>query len=147
MGYIAPCWTPLPMNLSPNWRNILWILDVLVDIDCTRSCHFDNLRCIQWRKCPQNETGVWVGDLNYSCEGHWADMYRDPHVKDKTVSRPSYLEHGDPHTRERRSFILRWAPVLPPATIQMASRGLSVSKYFDKGLVNGKALGGRKDIY
>ena len=28
----------------------------------------------------------------------------DPHVKDKTVSRPSYLEHGNPHACERRSL-------------------------------------------
>ena len=27
-------------------------------------------------------------------------QYRDPHVKDKTVSRPSYLYHGNPHTRK-----------------------------------------------
>ena len=25
-------------------------------------------------------------------------QYRDPYVKDKTVSRPSYLLHGNPHT-------------------------------------------------
>ena len=31
-------------------------------------------------------------------------QYRDPHVKDKTVSRPSYLQHGNPHTWERRSL-------------------------------------------
>ena len=30
-------------------------------------------------------------------------QYRDPHVKDKTVSRPSYLKHGNPHTWERQS--------------------------------------------
>ena len=29
---------------------------------------------------------------------------RDPHVKDKTVSRPSYLQHGNPYTWERRSL-------------------------------------------
>ena len=28
----------------------------------------------------------------------------DPHVKDWTVSRPSYLYHGNLHTRERRSL-------------------------------------------
>ena len=32
--------------------------------------------------------------------------YRDPHVKDKTVSRPSYLQHGDSHTWKRRSLYL-----------------------------------------
>ena len=31
-------------------------------------------------------------------------QYRDPHVEDKTVLRPSYLQHGDPHTWERRSL-------------------------------------------
>ena len=31
-------------------------------------------------------------------------QFRDPHVKDKTVSRPSYLQHGNPHTWERRSL-------------------------------------------
>ena len=25
-------------------------------------------------------------------------QYKDTHVKDKTVSRPSYLQHGNPHT-------------------------------------------------
>ena len=30
--------------------------------------------------------------------------YRDSHVKDKTVSRPSYLKRGNPHTWERRSL-------------------------------------------
>ena len=29
-------------------------------------------------------------------------QYRHPHVKDKTVSRPSYLYHGNPHAWERR---------------------------------------------
>ena len=27
-------------------------------------------------------------------------QYRHPHLKDKTVSRPSYLKHGNPHTWE-----------------------------------------------
>ena len=31
-------------------------------------------------------------------------QYRDPHVKDKTVSLPSYLWHGNPHTWRRRSL-------------------------------------------
>ena len=31
-------------------------------------------------------------------------QYRDSHVKDKTVSRPSYLKHGNPHTWERPSL-------------------------------------------
>ena len=30
-------------------------------------------------------------------------QYRDPHVKDKMVSWPSYRSHGNPHTWERRS--------------------------------------------
>ena len=38
--------------------------------------------------------------------------YRDPHGKDKTVSRPSYLKHGNPHTWERRS--LYWDGALVP---------------------------------
>ena len=33
-------------------------------------------------------------------------QYRDPNVKDKTVSRQSYLWHGNPHTWERRSLHL-----------------------------------------
>ena len=44
-------------------------------------------------------------------------QYRDPHVEDKTVSRPSYLEHGNPHTWKRRSLYwdgaLTDCPVLP----------------------------------
>ena len=31
-------------------------------------------------------------------------QYRDPHVKDRTVLRPSYLWHGNTHTWERRSL-------------------------------------------
>ena len=31
-------------------------------------------------------------------------QYKNSHAKDKTVSRPSYLKHGNPHTRERRSL-------------------------------------------
>ena len=31
-------------------------------------------------------------------------QYRDSHVKDKTVSRPSYLWYGNPHTWERWSL-------------------------------------------
>ena len=30
--------------------------------------------------------------------------YGDPHVKDETVSRPSYLQHGDPHTGKTTSL-------------------------------------------
>ena len=33
-----------------------------------------------------------------------SNQYRDPHVKDKTVSRPSYHKHGNPYTQERRSL-------------------------------------------
>ena len=45
-------------------------------------------------------------------------QYRDHHVKDKTVSRPSYLWHGNPHTR-KTVFILRQA--LVAFDIQMSS--------------------------
>ena len=31
-------------------------------------------------------------------------QYRDPHVKNKMVSRPSYLQHGNPYTWERQSL-------------------------------------------
>ena len=31
--------------------------------------------------------------------------YGDPHVQDKTVSRPSYLQHGNPHTWENGLYI------------------------------------------
>ena len=32
----------------------------------------------------------------------WSYQYRDPHVKDTTVLRSSYLSHGNPHTCERQ---------------------------------------------
>ena len=35
------------------------------------------------------------GSLNINMSSY---QYRDPSVKDKTVSRPSYLLHGNPHT-------------------------------------------------
>ena len=41
------------------------------------------------------------GGLNIKMSSY---QYRDSHVKDKTVSRPSYLLHGNPHTLERRSL-------------------------------------------
>ena len=41
------------------------------------------------------------GHLNIKMSSY---QYTDPHVKDKTVSRPSYLYHGNHHTWERRSL-------------------------------------------
>ena len=41
------------------------------------------------------------GRLNIKMSSY---QYGDPHVKDKTVVRPSYLKHGNPHTWERRSL-------------------------------------------
>ena len=38
-------------------------------------------------------------------------QHRDPYVKDKTVSWPSYLEHGNPHTWERQSLYWEVAQV------------------------------------
>ena len=47
-------------------------------------------------------TVMWPGArLNIKIPSY---QYRDPHVKEKTVSRPSYLQHGNPHTWERRSL-------------------------------------------
>ena len=37
-------------------------------------------------------------------------QYRNPHVKGKTVLRPSYVWHGNPHTWEKTVFILRRGP-------------------------------------
>ena len=37
-------------------------------------------------------------------------QYRNPHVKEKTVLRPSYLKHGNPHTWERRSLYIEMGP-------------------------------------
>ena len=44
---------------------------------------------------------VQGGRLNIRTSSY---QYRDPHVKDKTVSRPSYLLHGNPHTQKKRSL-------------------------------------------
>ena len=38
------------------------------------------------------------GRLNIKMSSY---QWKDPHVKDKTASRPSYLYHGNPHTWER----------------------------------------------
>ena len=60
-----------------------------------------------WRKTFLN---IWSlsrlmmrpgGRLNTKVSSY---QHRDPHVKDKTVSRPSYLQHGNSHTRGRRSL-------------------------------------------
>ena len=62
-------------------------------------------------------------------------QYMDPHVKDKTVSRLSYLQHGNPHTWERRLYIKTvprfphlalhrgklWIIILPPHDYNIAS--------------------------
>ena len=37
-------------------------------------------------------------------------QYRDPHVEDKMVLRPSYLKHGNSHTQKRCFFILKRDP-------------------------------------
>ena len=47
------------------------------------------------------------GRLNIKMSSY---QYRDPHVKDKTVLWPSYLQHGNPHTWE--SWSLYWAKAL-----------------------------------
>ena len=39
-------------------------------------------------------------------------QYRDPHLKDKTISRPSYLKHGNAYTWERWSFYWDGAQVI-----------------------------------
>ena len=45
---------------------------------------------------------VWTrGCLNIKMSSY---QYSDPHVKNKTVSRPSYLKHGNPHPCKRRSL-------------------------------------------
>ena len=49
----------------------------------------------------QNELMASGGRLNIKMLSY---QYRDPDVKAKTVSRPSYLEHGNPHTWERLSL-------------------------------------------
>ena len=49
----------------------------------------------------------WNGHQGLRLNIKMSYQYRDPHVKDNTVSRPSYFQHGNPHTLERRS--LYWA--------------------------------------
>ena len=41
------------------------------------------------------------GHLNIKMSSY---RYRDSYVKDKTVSRPSYLQHGNPHISERQTW-------------------------------------------
>ena len=53
--------------------------------------------------------GCSWGCLNIKMSSY---QYRDPHVKDKMVSRPSYFWHGNPHTWKRRS--LYWDGALLP---------------------------------
>ena len=52
--------------------------------------------------CKRHNQSMLFGDrLSIKMSSY---HYRDPHVKVKTVSRPSYLSHGNPHTRERMSL-------------------------------------------
>ena len=47
---------------------------------------------------------------SYQYTGPWFNIktvfprYGDSHVKDKTVARPSYLQHGDPYTGKTTSL-------------------------------------------
>ena len=56
---------------------------------------------ISWTHCGLACLVASRGRLNIKMSSY---QYRDSHVKDKTVSRPSYLLHGNPHTLERRSL-------------------------------------------
>ena len=64
----------------------------------------------KWRRLRFSECIVGSGtelatnDLGYLNIKTSPYQYRDPNVKDKTVSWPSYLKHGNPHTRKRRSL-------------------------------------------
>ena len=57
------------------------------------------------------------GHLNMKMSSY---QYRDPHVKDKTVLRLSYLSHGNPHTWERQ-------PVYWDGVLVLISRNIPVS--------------------
>ena len=60
---------------------------------------------VEWN-IPDSCLTIWGPSEYKDVAGSY--QYRDPHVKDKMASRPSYLEHGNPHTCERRS--LYWGP-------------------------------------
>ena len=62
------------------------------------------------------------GRLNINMSSY---QYRDPHVKDKTVSRPSYLKHGNPHTWKRWSLYWDGALVVGRLTALVNTPGLS----------------------
>ena len=104
MGYIN--------SFSRKTRNIIKRIDVVVQQVPER--HVVNLhagwgswcvpptlyKSIFFKSQIMSGIRIW-GRLNIKMSSY---QYRDPHVKDKTVSRPSYLSHGDPDTRERRSL-------------------------------------------
>ena len=66
--------------------------------------HFHNWDTCAWKDVFYIEPGA---RHNIKMSSY---QYRDPHVKDKTVSRPSYLYYENPYMWERRS--LYWDPGL-----------------------------------
>ena len=75
------------------------------------------------------------GRLNIKMSSY---QYRDPHVKDKTVLRPSYLYHGNPHIWERRS--LYWDGAQVPNSIEMSSYRYRQSHCGDKTVIRSSYL-------
>ena len=55
--------------------------------------------CVQNLSVDKNYTLRDIRVLSQKKLSYW---YRYPHVKDETVSRPSYHLHGNTHTWERR---------------------------------------------
>ena len=110
------------LYISPNsWTNIRVAGDLrhndahVISVKCMSMFSFQTL---SMRKCcHEMHSG---GRLNIKMLSY---QYRDPHVKDKTVSRPSYLYHGNPHTWERQS--LYWDGV------QLLSRDICVQPLFE----------------
>ena len=79
----------------------------------------DNYVSALQQYCIKTQSG---GRLNIKMSSY---QYRNPNVKDKTVSRPPYLEHGNPHTWERRS--LYWDRAQSPSIFIFMEKDLCLA--------------------
>ena len=100
----------------------VFILHLCLEVSRCRNgitcCHCVLTWCGVIELCPQLDINLVRGhfclerwwNILATAPGHRLNImtvfprYVDSHVKDKTVARPSYLQHGDPHTGKTASL-------------------------------------------